>query len=541
MSAVLDKRQYGVFYTGTDVASILAKWAIRSPEDKVLEPSFGGCTFLSSSFSRLESLGCDAPSQRLWGFDVDPAAFVHLERTLAARRPANFIQADFLTADTTVLGVAGFDVVFGNPPYISYELMSTEERRKYRAEAAKRGLEIPGKPSSWVYFVLFSLQSLKIGGRMAWILPWSLISTYAGEFVQRKLRNSFARVGVFAVEEELFGDQGTNQRTVVLLAEGYQRRSREGQPIQIRQCRNLAELALKMSESCWAPAKENPEPLDSLKEALDAVTNNPRWVRWSDRMDIRIGIVTGHADCFLLAVKDSQQLGLQASQVRRCLKRPSLLQSLIIENEDFSRLDRMGEQTRLIILKKGALKNRKLAAHLRKHVDDEAKEANRTFQKREPWYAISPGEVPDGIFRFFAQNAPFMAVNSARVLATNSSYSVFVRDRAQPIGDLIARAALVSVSSIGQAHAELSCSRYGPGALKLRVADVASMPLPEAANRGSRHCSSALRLVDAKLRTNDFSSAKELADAWLTSIGCDSQQLERLSMALQACRGVRQG
>lgn len=74
-SPMLDKRTNGIYYTPAEVSKALSEWAIASPEDRVLDPSFGGCCFLVSSHDRLRFLGARNPSAALFGCDTDPAAF----------------------------------------------------------------------------------------------------------------------------------------------------------------------------------------------------------------------------------------------------------------------------------------------------------------------------------------------------------------------------------------------------------------------------------------------------------------------------------
>ena len=76
----LDRKKNGIFYTPLEAANILCKWAIRSPEDYVIEPGFGGCGFLKSSLQRLSQLNCDSPSSG--------AALQYYARTSAIHRDA---------------------------------------------------------------------------------------------------------------------------------------------------------------------------------------------------------------------------------------------------------------------------------------------------------------------------------------------------------------------------------------------------------------------------------------------------------------------
>ncbi|MDE2290882.1 MAG: N-6 DNA methylase, partial [Elusimicrobia bacterium] len=60
----------GAFYTDSEIAEFLAGWAIRSPRDLVIDPSFGGGVFLRSASKRLEKLHGN-PGKQVFGVEID--------------------------------------------------------------------------------------------------------------------------------------------------------------------------------------------------------------------------------------------------------------------------------------------------------------------------------------------------------------------------------------------------------------------------------------------------------------------------------------
>ena len=72
---LLEKKKHGIYYTPPEASKILCEWAIKSTDDKILEPSFGACGFLESSCAGLNELGNASPSLQLFGCDIDPKAF----------------------------------------------------------------------------------------------------------------------------------------------------------------------------------------------------------------------------------------------------------------------------------------------------------------------------------------------------------------------------------------------------------------------------------------------------------------------------------
>ena len=81
------------------LSGFLADWAIRTPDDRALEPSFGGCNFLAAMESRLNRLGSPNPWKQIFGCDIESTAFTKYLNELITDRNSrqNFIKADFLT------------------------------------------------------------------------------------------------------------------------------------------------------------------------------------------------------------------------------------------------------------------------------------------------------------------------------------------------------------------------------------------------------------------------------------------------------------
>ena len=50
------RKARGAFFTPADITEFIAAWAVRSPDDRVLEPSAGDAAFLLSAHRRLTAL-----------------------------------------------------------------------------------------------------------------------------------------------------------------------------------------------------------------------------------------------------------------------------------------------------------------------------------------------------------------------------------------------------------------------------------------------------------------------------------------------------
>jgi type I restriction-modification system DNA methylase subunit len=209
-----ERHQLGQFYTPPAICELIAKWAIRNPDDIILDPGCGSGGFLSAAYRFLVKLktGRDMiPPPRgvhekivsqLYGVDIN-AFPAHLSAVNLAmkdiRAPStglNIIEEDFFTIEPntvrqtpyTIRTAAGefkreikiptFDVVIGNPPYTRWVEIpkSTQKVIKKKLEELireygltpqlARGVE----PGIYTYWIMHATKFLKSGGRLGMII-----------------------------------------------------------------------------------------------------------------------------------------------------------------------------------------------------------------------------------------------------------------------------------------------------------------------------------------------------------------------------------
>ena len=103
------RKARGAFFTPPLVCKQLADWAIRTPTDKVLEPSCGEAAFLIAAVSRLHDLGAKVPS--VAGVEIHNASAIEARRVVRERGGEAVISVgDFLAS-----GASGrYDAVIGD-------------------------------------------------------------------------------------------------------------------------------------------------------------------------------------------------------------------------------------------------------------------------------------------------------------------------------------------------------------------------------------------------------------------------------------------
>ena len=220
-----DRHRRGAFYTPSDIADgVLAlavgEGALAPPaRPTICDPAVGGGAFLLASARRLVALG-HSPREilqdLLWGADVDGEAVAVARsalRSWGAEEGAALDPSHLVVADPLALGAAawpdapaaGFDVVVGNPPFLSPLGAATP-----RVAAHARRLEGLAGASGAPYadtaaiFLLLACELASSGGRVAMIVPESVLGARDAAGVRDAVLGQAGLVGLWWAAEPTF-------------------------------------------------------------------------------------------------------------------------------------------------------------------------------------------------------------------------------------------------------------------------------------------------------------------------------------------------
>src|SRR5258708_24195954 len=176
----------GGYYTPKPIADFLAKWAIQSPDDRVLEPSCGDGVLLEAAARTLVTFGGgpDALDDLVYGVEFDPQEAVKACERIQSIVPNPRIQVgDFFSYCKTHLESKDqFEAIIGNPPFIRYQNFPEEHRSVAFYLMQLAGLHPNRLTNSWVPFLVASTLLLTPNGRMAMVIPAELLQVnYAAE------------------------------------------------------------------------------------------------------------------------------------------------------------------------------------------------------------------------------------------------------------------------------------------------------------------------------------------------------------------------
>lgn len=182
MSDPSDRKQRGAWYTPDDLVErvvdaavtpeFVGRCLLTSSEIRIVDPACGDGRFLIAAAERIVQLGGRAHAV---GIDIDRSAVVAAQQALAEATSVaanSVVQGDALALDWTDFGRGrdgGFDLVIGNPPFLSQMAATTT-----RGGSSSRG----GGPyaDAAVEFVALAAELVSDSGRVAFVLPQSVLS-----------------------------------------------------------------------------------------------------------------------------------------------------------------------------------------------------------------------------------------------------------------------------------------------------------------------------------------------------------------------------
>ncbi|HFQ4989181.1 TPA: class I SAM-dependent DNA methyltransferase [Vibrio vulnificus] len=473
------KRELGAYYTPPELSQVLTDWAIVRSDEDILEPSFGGCGFFDSSIKTLRRLGCPSPEKQLYGVDIDQHAFGILSEKFGhmVETVNRFIKKDFITVHPTDFLVQQFDVVLGNPPYVSMHNMT--EKQRETCETVLRNspfssVTMGRNASLWAFFLLHSLSFLKEGGRVAWVLPSSLLHADYAKRLLEIHQLHFQNVKVLKLAERFFKEEGAKETSVILIADSFSTEPLVDTSFSVAAVEKVEDL--KRAIECDLQTTEagidgykldlvNQDAKNAYLQLLKSENSNPIGYY----ADIKIGMVTGANKYFIVNQATVNEHNLPEDVLQPVIGRFSSLIGVTHDIRKQRRIQREGHRAYLVCPSEEQMQdpNNPVGAYLNQ-ITLEERNKNRTFGKRPNWFA--PGYGIDGIvadcfLSYMIHLGPRMVVNKAKVNCTNSIHKVIFRENTS--AKVKQAFALTLLSTYSQFSAEVEGRAYSSGVLKI--------------------------------------------------------------------------
>lgn len=509
MQIDLGKKSRGAFFTPPPIARFIARWAIRSGADRILEPSCGEAAFLLAAAGELSLLGSRlTDAGQLNGVEVHSLSAQAAEESLAKLGVATDIAVgDFFLREPEKL----YDAVVGNPPFIRYQEFAGVARARSLEAALAQGVRLSGLASSWAAFTIHASRFVSENGRLGLVLPAELLTVgYAAE-VRRFLLRRFAKVRLVLFEQRVFPE--VLEDTVLLLAEGTGKAS-HFEVYQAKTAEDLSNLEINGwmdhrpdSSDRWTPALLDVATYGAFLDATDSANVG----HLSDWGSAYLGAVTGNNSFFCLNDELVERFQLGKTDIRPILPPGGrYLKGLTFSSTAWNAHRK--ENKRVFLFRPGERPSSAAADYI---AWGEERGVDKAYKckMRSPWWRVPLTSCPDFVITYmndervrFVQNASDADIlNSVYGFRLSQSFESEASARHLPMS-LLNSLTLLSAELCGRVH--------GGGMLKHEPRDFDKLVVP------SRECLANARekltaiepQIGSLLRKSAVSEAVRLVD-----------------------------
>ena len=406
---VTDRKARGAYYTPPETAAALVRWAVRSPDEHLLDPSCGDGRFL-------------ALHPRSTGVDCDASAVS--AATEAAPRGTVECADFFDWADATS---QRFDCAAGNPPFIRYQRFTGETRRQALKLCATLGAKLSALSSSWAPYLIVTASLLRPGGRMAFVVPAEIgHAPYAAPVLDWFARH-FDEVRLVAVRQKLFAD--LSEDVWLLYADGFGGRTGHfdlalHERFVFRSEPPVVDTRVSVREWRRWGSRLRPMLLPSrIRDAYENLRDSESTAALGDLAGVGIGYVSGANDFFHLRPSEADELGIARELFRPTVRSGRELRGEAITHETVAGWRTDDRPNFLLALGPETPLPDAVSRYLDSPRGVEVRQRYKC-RVRTPWYAVPHAAVPDLFLSYMSGDGPALVENRARCTCTNAVHGV---------------------------------------------------------------------------------------------------------------------
>ena len=538
----------GAFYTDVQVADFLVWWALRSPQDTVMDPCFGGGVFLRSACKRVLQLG-GQPASQVFGAEIDAEVHARIAEKLADEfkvNGQNLRLADFFGLDPA--SSPRVSAIVGNPPFIRYQRFSGEARKQALMRCRRQGVRIPELCSSWAPFLVQSIAMLQQGGRLAMVVPMEIGHARYALPVLDHLRLSFGKVTFLTFRKKLFPD--LSEDTLLLLAEdkgapstGFLLRDLPHAGLlagvqRHKQWHRLGTRRLDADLLCQGRARLVESFLPrKARELYRELKQRSLTQRLGNLADVGIGYVTGANEFFHLDPQAARQWGIPRRFLRPAVRRGRALSGLRFTADDWRKAVDSGQAGYLLHIEADG----DLPEGVRGYLQGGEKQGVHKGYKcrvRSPWYRVPHVHRPDAFLSYMSGIMPRLVANEAGAVAPNSLHMLRLHTHTTLTSDAVAA---LWQTSLVRLSVEIEGHPLGGGMLKMEPTEAENVVVPWSHGADLSVLTGLAEELDSLVREGDDATAQARADATILQrgMGLSASDCHLLQMAADLLRSRR--
>jgi len=462
----------GGYYTPKEITDFIAKIIFESKNKfiKGLEPGVGDGAFF-------ESLAKYDYEFQFTGIELDSNEAEKAKKAYEYDNRFKIINEDFYNIYHTNRENK-YDVVVGNPPYIRYQYL-TETQREYQSEILLNNGQKSNKLiNAWVAFTVASIEVLRDGGMLAFVLPTDLLQVSYAKSLRNHFKTVFHELTMINIKESAFDEIQQD----ILLVIGTKKQENEKHKLRIINIENSSQLKnLNISEF---PTESN--------ESIDRFYQQDKWTtafigrdeqkfyfdleenknisRFNNYIKGEVGITTGNNKLF--AVNDQVVQKFDLNEYKVPLLGRSVEAAGIIYQEDDLHYNK--ENDKNIWLLDFNDKNLNTGAKEYIRLAEENGETNGyKLSLRDKWYEVPSVWIPDAFLLRRMGSHPKVVANCINATSTDTFH------RLKLYNEVNVKKIIFSLySSLTLMTFELEGRVFGGGALEILPGDLTNISIP---------------------------------------------------------------
>ncbi len=501
-----DQKLRGGYYTPEELADFIIRWALHNEQSlRAFEPSCGDGVFLEAlvKHPRFSQLNCVA-------VELDKEEAKKAKEKMQLYSNVEVLNKDFFSVyehyKNDLSGKSqGFDAIVGNPPYIRYQYLSSEQRVAQADILVTNGMKSNMLINAWVSFVVACVELLNDNGRIGMVIPAELLQVAYAEDLRLFLINNLSSITVITFEELVFPN--VQQEVVLLLAEKDKEASSKSKSsirlIELKNLDCLTERTLDLEPIEYQQAMKDKNKWTRYFLDIDEtnliyqIQMNNRFVAFSEIADVDIGITTGNNSYFSVskALVDEYELH---DVTRPLIGRSSHASGLYFTDEDWKKNVNKGVDAYLIDFPDTPYEH---YPNLHRYYIElgEQEGANKGYKCsiRDRWYRVPSIWAPDAFFLRRNNMFPKFVLNDINAVSTDTMHRIKFNEGLDRDKILLSY-----YNSITFAFTEIEGRSYGGGVLEILPGELEKIMLPNLQGMDARVVKDLLLKIDAAIRGN---------------------------------------
>ncbi|QOS77067.1 N-6 DNA methylase [Paenibacillus sp. JNUCC31] len=471
------KKKNGVYYTPDSLANFVINhlyfnFLENKKKINVLEPSCGDGIFINaivnSKTEKKQKLNITA-------VELDELEIGKISQEMSDKVGTDinitFHNRDYL--EFQVLNKDKYDLIIGNPPYISHKHLTEHQISLSNEVLTKAKVSPPRTKNLWISFLISSVLSLTNNGTICFILPSELLQVKHSLSIRDFLFKHFNYIEIFTFGEIVF--EGIEQDTIIFI--GSNSKGKRGFKYSnidnlkdlnidvINESENLADIQISEKWTSLILTNSHIDKLTAMKERvypLDFYCSSGA------------GIVTAANKSFIVDDNLVEKYKLEEFKLPIIQKSSQIKNLINFTKNDFEVIQHSGKPTNLLLFKDQdyELFTPESKLYLDLLVKDKVHQRYKCT-KRNRWYVVPSVWKSDGFFFKRSFLHPKIIVNDAEVLVTDTAYRITMKE-----GYDIKSLAFSFYNSLTLVFTELFGRYYGGGVLELTPNEFKKVPIP---------------------------------------------------------------